>query len=115
MKIPMHDGLVVEVFQGIGDHDDLHSETLSLCNQLRSLLSSMSSCGFCQIPTGKSEFRGIPWTFYGKHLAGASAIWVSISMEIPTFFQGIPMEMVAIREPQGMIPNGIHGNPLEFC
>ena len=23
MKIPMHDGQVVEVFQGIGDHDDL--------------------------------------------------------------------------------------------
>ena len=82
--------------------------------ELRSLLSSMSSCGFRQIPSGKSEFRGIPWNFYGKHLAGASAIWVSFSMEIPTFFQGIPMEMVGIREPPGMIPNGICGIPLEF-
>ena len=80
----------------------------------RSLLSSMSSCGFRRIPSGKSEFHGIPWNFYGKHLAGASAIWVSISMEIPTFFQGIPMEMVGMREPPGMIPNGIHGIPLEF-
>ena len=85
-----------------------------ISHKWRSLLSSMSSCGFCQIPTGKSEFRGIPWNFYGKHLAGASAIWVSISMEIPTFFQGIPMEMVGIWEPPGMIPNGIHGIPLEF-
>ena len=83
-------------------------------HKLRSLLSSMSSCGFRRIPSGKSEFRGIPWNFYGKHLAGASAIWVSISMEIPTFFQGIPMEMVGIQEPPGMIPNGIHGIPLEF-
>ena len=81
---------------------------------VRSLLSSMSSCGFRRIPSGKLEFCGIPWNFYGKHLAGASAIWVSISMEIPTFFQGIPMEMVRIREPPGMIPNGIHGIPLEF-
>ena len=81
---------------------------------MRSLLSSMSSCGFRQIPTGKLEFRGIPWNFYEKHLAGASAIWVSISMEIPTFFQGILMEMVRIQEPPGMIPNGIHGIPLEF-
>ena len=80
----------------------------------RSLLSSMSSCGFHRIPNGKSEFHGIPWNFYGKHLAGSSAIWVSISMEIPTFFQGIPMEMVGIWEPPGMIPNGIHGIPLEF-
>ena len=80
----------------------------------RSLLSSTSSCGFRRIPSGKLEFHGIPWNFCGKHLAGASAIWVSISMEIPTFFQGIPMEMVRIQEPPGMIPNGIHGIPLEF-
>ena len=53
---------------------------------MRSLLSSMSSCGFRRIPSGKLEFRRIPWNFYGKHLAGASAIWVSFSMEIPTFF-----------------------------
>jgi len=69
---------------------------------------------FLQIPSGKSEFRGIPWNFYGKQLAGASAILVSNSMEIPTFFQGIPMEMVGIPEPPGMIPMGIHGIPLEF-
>ena len=25
------------------------------------------------------------------------------------------MEMVGILEPLGMIPNGIHGIPLEFC
>ena len=75
----------------------------------------MSSCGFCQIPREKSEFCRIPWIFYGKHLAGASAIWVSFSMEIPTFFQGILMEMVRIWEPPGIIPNGIHGIPLEFC
>ena len=56
-----------------------------ISHKWRSLLSSMSSCGFHRIPTGKSEFRRIPWNFYGKHLAGASAIWVSISMEIPTF------------------------------
>ena len=82
-------------------------------NGWRSLLSSMSSWGFCQIPSGKSEFCGIPWNFYGKHLAGASAIWVSFSMKIPTFFQGIPMEMVGIQEPPGMIPNGICWNLLE--
>ena len=63
---------------------------------------------FLRIPSGKSEFCGIPWNFYGKHLAGASAIWGSISMDIPTFFQGIPMEMVGIREPPGTIPMGIH-------
>ena len=90
-------------------------EVISGADDPRSLLSSMSSCRFRQIPTGKSEFRGIPWNFYGKHLAGASAIWVSISIEIPTFFQGIPMEMVGIQEPSGMISNGIHGIPLEFC
>jgi len=81
----------------------------------RSLPSSMSSCGFRRIPSGKSEFHGIPWNFYGKQWAGASAILVSNSMEIPTFFQGIPMEMVRIPEPPGMIPMGIHGIPLEFC
>jgi len=67
----------------------------------------MSSCGFRRILSGKSEFHGIPWNFYGKQLAGASAILVSNSMEIPTFFQGIPMEMVGILEPPGMIPMGI--------
>ena len=30
------------------------------------------------------------------------------------FFQGIPMEMVRITEPPGMIPDGSHGIPLEF-
>ena len=74
----------------------------------------MSSCKFHWIPSGKSEFCGIPWNFYGKHLAGASAIWASISMEIPTFFQGIPMEIVGIPEPLGMIPDGFYGIPLEF-
>ena len=67
----------------------------------------MSSCGFRRIPSGKSEFGRIPWNFYGKHLAGASAIWGSIPMEIPSFFQGIPMEMVGILESLGMIPDGI--------
>ena len=62
---------------------------------------------FLRIPSGKSEFRGIPWNFNGKQLAGASAILVSNSMEIPTFFQGIPTEMVGIPEPPGMIPMGI--------
>jgi len=70
---------------------------------------------FLQIPSRKSEFRGIPWNFNGKQLAGASAILVSNSMEIPTFSQGIPMEMVRIPEPPGMIPMGIRGIPLEFC
>jgi len=73
----------------------------------RSLPSSMSSCRICWIPSGKSEFCRIPWNFNGKQLAGASAILVSNSMEIPTFFQGIPMEMVGIPEPPGMIPMGI--------
>jgi len=62
---------------------------------------------FLQILSRKSEFCGIPWNFYGKQLAGASAILVSNSMEIPTFFQGIPMEMVGTPEPLGMIPMGI--------
>ena len=35
--------------------------------------------------------------------------------KFPLFFQGIPMEMVRIWEPLGMIPSGIHGIPLEFC
>jgi len=74
----------------------------------------MSSCGICRILSGKSEFHGIPWNFNGKQLAGASAIFVSNSMEILTYFQGIPMEMVRIPEPLGTIPMGIHGIPLEF-
>jgi len=49
---------------------------------------------------------GIPWNFNGKQLAGASAILVRNSMEIPTFFRGIPMEMLGIPEPPGMIPMG---------
>jgi hypothetical protein len=69
---------------------------------------------FLRIPSGKSEFRGIPRNFNGKHLAGASAILVSHSMEIPTFFRGIPTEMVGIPEPPGMIPMGIRGIPLKF-
>ena len=69
---------------------------------------------FLRIPPDSQWKVGIPWNFYGKHLAGASAIWVSFSMEILTFFQGIPMEMVGMREPLGMIPNGICGIPLEF-
>ena len=50
---------------------------------------------------------GIPWNFNGKQLAGASAILVSNSMEILTFFQGIPMEMVRILKLPVMIPMGI--------
>ena len=101
-------------FHGLFQVDSITSVTHFWVPMRRSLLSSMSSCGFRRIPSGKLEFREIPWNFYGKHLAGASAIWVSISMEIPTFFQGIPMEMVGIPEPPGMIPDGIHGIPLEF-
>jgi len=82
----------------------LHHPTLDLP---RCLPSSMSSCGIRQILSRKSEFCGIPWNFNGKQLAGASAILVSNSMEILTFFQGIPMEMVRIPEPPGMIPMGI--------
>ena len=74
----------------------------------------MSSCEFHHISSGNSTFRGIPWNFYGKHLAGALAIWGSIFMEIPTFFQGILMEMIGILEPPGIIPNGIPWIPLEF-
>jgi len=81
---------------------------------VRSLPSSMSSCGIRRILSRKSEFCRIPWNFNGKQLAGASAILVSNSMEILTFFQGIPIEMVRIPEPLGMIPMGIHGIPLEF-
>jgi len=55
---------------------------------------------FLRIPSGKLEFCGIPGNFNGKQLAGASAILVSNSMETPTFFRGIPMEMVGIPEPQ---------------
>jgi len=62
----------------------------------------MSSCRFRRIPSRKLEFCRIPWNFYGKQLAGASAILVSNFMEIPTFFQGIPMEMVGIPEPLGI-------------
>jgi hypothetical protein len=50
---------------------------------MRSLPSSMNSCGFRRIPSGKSEFRGIPRNFDGKQLAGATAILLSNSMEIP--------------------------------
>ena len=57
--------------------------------KVRSLPSSMSSCRFHQIWSGKLEFCRIPGNFNGKHLAGASAILVSHSMEIPTFFQSL--------------------------
>ena len=63
---------------------------------------------FLRIPSGKSEFCGIPRNFNGKQLAGASAISHFHSMEIPTFFRGIPMELVGIREAPGTIPMGIH-------
>ena len=66
------------------------------------------------LPDSQWKVR-IPWNFYGKHLAGASAICVFISMEIPTFFWGVLTEMVGIKKPLGMIPNGIHEIPLEFC
>jgi len=35
-------------------------------------------------------------------------------MEIPTVFPGIPIEIVGISEPLGMIPNGMHGIPWEI-
>jgi len=90
------------------DFSRVHGE-YDACFQhvVRSLPFSMSSCGFCQILSGKSEFHGIPWNFNGKQLAGASAILVSNYMEILTFFRGIPTEMVGIPEPPGMIPMGI--------
>ena len=81
----------------------------------RSLHSPMSSCGFYWIPSGKLEFCRIPWNFNGKHFAGAPAILVYNSMEIPTFFWGILTEIVGIQEPPGVIPNGIPWTPLEFC
>ena len=82
------------------------------CNEVFTLLHE-----FLRIPPDSHWKVGIPWnsmeflwkafgwslSHLGFHFHGNSH-----------FFQGILMEMVRIREPPGMIPNGIHGIPLEF-
>ena len=81
--------------------------------QPRSLPSPMSSSGIQRIPSGMSEFHGIPWNSDGIQMAEASAILVSNSIEIPMESDRIRwnlMETTGIREPPGTVSIGIHWN-----
>jgi len=58
-------------------------------SESRSLPSPMSSGRIQRIPSGMSEFHGIPWNSDGIQIAEASAILVSNSIEIPMESNGI--------------------------